>query len=59
MNQEQIVDYARPLINIEIYAKDIYKHLLNNDIAKASDVTLLLIAEGRFLQRVLEVVAEK
>lgn len=56
---EEIVDYAMPLMNIERMAKEAHNHALRNDLAAAHEVSMLLGAETRILQRSLEIMMER
>lgn len=56
---EEIIDYAMPLMNIERMAKETHNHALENDLAAAHEVSMLLGAEARILQRTLEIMMER
>jgi hypothetical protein len=55
---EDIIDYAMPLMKIEKYAKQVHDHALDNDLAAAHEVAMVLGAEVRILQRTLEIMME-
>lgn len=56
---DEIIDYAKPLMNVENYAKQIHKQALEGDLAAAHETAMVLGAEVRILQRVLEIMQEK
>ena len=55
---EEILDYAMPLIKIENYAKQVHDHALHGDLKAAHEVSMVLGAEVRILQRTLEIMME-
>lgn len=59
MKTEEIIDYAMPLMNIERMAKEAHNHTLKNDLTAAHEVSMLLGAEARILQRTLEIMMER
>jgi hypothetical protein len=56
---EDIIDYAKPLMNVERLAKEVHHHALENDLKTAYDTAMRLGAEARILQRMLELMMEK
>lgn len=53
MKQDDLIDYAMPLMNIERLAKKIHDHCLERQYEKARDVASEIIGETRVLQAVL------
>lgn len=58
LKSEEIIDYAMPLIKIENYTKQVHDHALHGDLKKAHEMTMILGAEVRILQRTLEIMME-
>ena len=58
LKSEEIIDYAMPLIKIENYAKQVHDNALHGDLKKAHEMTMILGAEVRILQRTLEIMME-
>lgn len=56
---QELVDYAKPLINIEASTKRIHEHSLNKQFAAAHEETMKLAVEVRILQRTLEIMMER
>ncbi len=59
MTTDDIIDYAMPLIKIENYTKQVHDLALHGDLKKAHEMTMILGAEVRILQRSLEIMMER
>jgi mRNA-degrading endonuclease YafQ of YafQ-DinJ toxin-antitoxin module len=59
MTTDDIIDYAMPLIKIENYTKQVHDHALHGDLKAAHEVSMVLGAEVRILQRTLEIMVER
>lgn len=54
-----LIDYAKPLINIDEFTKQIHDSCLKGDYLKARDQAILLSAEAKVLQHVLTLMEER
>ena len=54
-----IIDYAAPMMRIETLLKDMHNSLLEKDIEKASEQSVLLLVECRVLQNTLTIMRDK
>lgn len=59
MRNDEIVDYAQPLIQIEKLAKEIHHSCLNQEYEAARLKAQSLCVEGRLLQHVLMIMEEQ
>jgi hypothetical protein len=55
----EIVDYAMPMMRIEILLKKMHNALLDNHIAEAQDLAVELVTEARFLAHTLTLMKEQ
>jgi hypothetical protein len=58
MKNDEIVDYAMPLIQIEKLAKEIHQLCLSHEYEKARLKAESLCVEGRLLQHTLSIMEE-
>jgi hypothetical protein len=56
---EEIVDYAMPLMRIDKLARQIHDDCLHGNLARAEEMTVHLIAEGRILRNSLVIMQNK
>lgn len=59
MRNDEIVDYAQPLIQIERLQKDIHAKCLEGKYEAARQLAQALCIEGRLLQHVLVIMEEQ
>jgi hypothetical protein len=56
---EEIVDYAMPLMRIDKLAKQIHDDCLDGNLARAEEMAVHLIAEGRILRNSLVIMQSR
>jgi hypothetical protein len=56
---EEIVDYAMPLMRIDKLARQIHDDCLHGNLARAEEMAVHLIAEGRILRNSLVIMQNK
>ena len=59
MNEEVLIDYATPLMNVERLAKKVHDRCLHGTLAEAEEKALELITEARFLLQTLKLMQNK
>lgn len=59
MKQDNIIDYAMPLMKVERFAKEIHDLCLEHKYKEAQERVALLLAEARILQTTLRHMKEK
>jgi hypothetical protein len=59
MNPNNLVDYAKPMINIEFMVRVTHDLCLANNYDKAAQIVTELVAEARILQNTLKLMAEE
>jgi crotonobetainyl-CoA:carnitine CoA-transferase CaiB-like acyl-CoA transferase len=58
MNNE-LIDYAMPMMRMEKMLKDMHNHLLDHKSEEAQDIALHLIAEAKILFNTLYILREQ
>jgi hypothetical protein len=56
---EEIVDYAMPLMRIDKLARQIHDDCLHGNLARAEEMAVHLIAEGRILRNSLVIMQSR
>lgn len=58
-NDERVIDYAMPLMQIEKMTKRVHEMCLEKQYTQAADMMPMLIAEARVLQATLAIMETK
>lgn len=59
MKEDNLIDYAMPLMKIERFAKQIHNLCLEHKYEEAQEQVMLLLAEARVLHLALQHMKEK
>jgi len=59
MSQGTLIDYAYPMMNVEIAMKKAHQHLLNEDYVLAMDQLTLAMAEAKIARNSVQYMMEQ